>query len=339
MVTENNGKKDNGKGKKVKEWWQLNRIVLGFWVIIIVIAFGIAQPIIWYLWLKTSPPKGAMDIADLLLILITLLALGLTGFSVLIYEALRERLSARITQEIKQEVDDAHTRFKEDLNKIKNTEEEAHEHIDEHVEKAIKKHEEISKKAKKEAEIRQNLFRARMLRSMGYTFWQLFSVWEEVKVKDKRTEDIDNHTKKIYAELIKLAIERAKTSLDLSKELPEKYKEDIYKCRTNWMYFLAESVRVVGFERTELDVELALNFSNEILEDVCKEDYPNDYYHYKESCAWALQHLSEKEDKISKQKASNIIHELIEDDNIPPSWREDIRIKWEKIWEAIKKEV
>lgn len=323
MVTENNGKKDNGKGKKVKEWWQLNRIVLGFWVIIIVIAFGIAQPIIWYLWLKTYPPKGAMDIADLLLILITLLALGLTGFSVLIYEALRERLSARITQEIKQEVD------------------EGHKCIEEHLKEAFSRLEELSEKIEKEAKNRQNLFRAQMLRSTGYTFWQLFKVWEVAKAKKEDTPDShDSHVKKVSKDLIKLAIDQAKLSLDYAKKLPiEHYKEDIYQCRANWMYFLAESVRVVGFERTELDVELALIFSNEILEDVCKEDYPNDYYHYQESCAWALQHLSEKEDKISKQKASNIIHELIEDDNIPPSWREDIRIKWEKIWEVIKKEV
>jgi polyferredoxin len=92
--------------EKRKEWWQLKRIWFGFWLIISIIAFGIAQPLLWRWLFGINPPEGATDIANLLLIVITLFALGLTGFSVLIYEALQERLSTRITQEIKQTEDD-----------------------------------------------------------------------------------------------------------------------------------------------------------------------------------------------------------------------------------------
>ena len=95
------------------------------------------------------------------------------------------------------------------------------------------------------------------------------------------------------------------------------------------MYFLAESVRVEGCEQKIMQAKKqALKLSNEILEKVCEEDYLEDYYHYQESCAWALQHLSEDEDKDSKKRAHDIIHKLIADRNIRPSWREEIRIKW-----------
>jgi hypothetical protein len=288
------------KGQKEREWWQLKRIWFGFIIIIFVIAFGIAQPSLWYLFDK-NPPNTVIETSNLLLIVITLLAVGLTGFSVLIYESLQERLKVRVTE----------------------VEKEALSHIEEDVEKATKK-----------TEIHQNVFRAQMLRSLGYNYWQLFLVWEEIKVKNKRPEEIEIHTKKIYNDLIKLAIEKAKISLDFAEELPQikKYKEDIYKCRTNWMYFLAESVRVKGFEQDIPDKKQALKFSDEILEEVGKVDYLEYYYEYQESCAWALQHLSEDKDKYSKKRAHDIIHKLITDRNIRPSWREEIRIKWKNSW-------
>lgn len=114
-----------------------------------------------------------------------------------------------------------------------------------------------------------------------------------------------------------------------AKELPEnEYKEDIYRCKSNWVYFLADAARVGEFNKpTRRDKELALEWSNEIFKEVCKEEY-QDYYHYWESCAWALQHLSEKEDENLKQKAHDIIRELLNDTDISHSWREEIRKKW-----------
>ncbi len=179
MAEEEKGKEDKGKKEKRKEWWQFNRIEVVFWVIIVVIAFGIAQPIIWCWRFGTYPPEGVIDIANLLLILITLLALGLTGFSVIIYESLHERLRTRITREIKQE--------KEEVV------DEAHKRIETHVNEVSGILEVLSEKIEKEAKNRQNLFRAQILRSEGFTFWQLFVVWEDVKGK-KSTPDI--HAKK-----------------------------------------------------------------------------------------------------------------------------------------------
>lgn len=317
------------EAKKIKEWWQLKRIWFGFFIIIFVIAFGIAQPFLWYGLFEKDPPTGVIDIANLLLILITLLAVGLTGFSVLIYESLQERLSTRITQGIKQTEDEVHKRIKEDLNKAHRTEDEVHKRIEKHVNEVSRREGELSQRTEKEIENRQNLFRAQMLRSTGFTFWQLFVVWEEVKV-EKSTQDI--HTKKIFEDLIRIAIEKAKGSLHYAKKLPEnEYKEDIYRCKSNWVYFLAEAARVEEFNKpTRRDKVLALKCSNEILKEVSKKDF-QDYYHYWESCAWALQHLSEKEDEKSKQKAHNIICELLNDKDIlllSPSWHGEIENKW-----------
>ena len=317
--------KAEAKAKKIKEWWQLKRIWFGFFIIIFVIAFGIAQPFLWYLFEK-NPPDAVIDIANLLLILITLLAVGLTGFSVLIYESLQERLSTRITQGIKQTEDEVHKRIKGDLDKVQRTEDEVHDRIEKHVNEVSRREEVLSQRTEKEIENRQNLFRAQMLRSTGFTFWQLFVVWEEVKV-EKSTQDI--HTKKIFEDLIRIAIEKAKGSLHYAKKLPEnEYKEDIYRCKSNWVYFLAEAARVEEFNKpTRRDKMLALECSNEILKEVSKEDY-RDYYHYWESCAWALQHLSEKEDENLKQKAHDIIREFLNDEDISPSWRKEIENKW-----------
>ena len=173
---------------------------------------------------------------------------------------------------------------------------------------------------KLQEEIKENqiLFGMRLQRNLGYLFWQLYEV-EKKKGKNKSTL--------VSKELIKFAIKRAKESLDLAKKLPEsKYKDEVYKCKSNWVYFLAEAA-VEDCELTMQVKEQALLISSEILEEISKQDYPN-YYQYHESCAWALQHLSEAEDEFLKQKASNIIRELLKNLSIPFSWRETIEKKW-----------
>ena len=176
-------------------------------------------------------------------------------------------------------------------------------------------------KEEQEIENSRNLFRARIQRNMGYTFWKLFEV-EEKREEGENTQ--------VLKELITLAIERAEISLNSAKKLPKKeYKEDINQCKANWVYFLAEAARIQGAEVTKQDKEQALKSVNEILKEVSKEDYP-DYFDYHESCAWALQHLSEEEDKILKQKADDINYELQKDESIPYAWREKIKEKWEK---------
>lgn len=320
-------KDENDKGKKGKEWWQLKRIWFGFFIIIFVIAFGIAQPFLWYRLFEIYPPIGVIDVANLLLILITLLAVGLTGFSVLIYESLQMRLSTRITQDIQEEVKEVHKRIEEGEDKILETEDAAHEHIKEHVKKTVIELTELSNVREKKTEIRQTLFRAQILKSLGHNYWQLFLVWEEVKLKKSAPEI---QAKKISERLIRLAIEKAKMSLDSSEKLPEQYKKDKYQCKNNWIYFLAEAARVKAFEPTREDKKLALKFSDEILKEVSKKDYRG-YYHYWESCAWALQHLSEKEDENLKQKAHDIIRELLNDKDIlllSPSWHGEIENNW-----------
>ncbi|KAF5416562.1 MAG: hypothetical protein C5S38_02730 [Candidatus Methanophagaceae archaeon] len=149
-------------------------------------------------------------------------------------------------------------------------------------------------------------------------FWKLFEV-EKKKRKGTNTS--------VLRELIKLAIKRTEQSLKYASELPKnEYKEDINQCKANWVYFLAEAARTKGYEVTKQDKEQALNFVNEILAEVSEQDYPN-YYEYQESCAWALQHLSEKNDDVPKKEARNIINKLLET-NMDPTWRKENKKKW-----------
>lgn len=181
---------------------------------------------------------------------------------------------------------------------------------------------------KEEQEIQnsRNLFRARIQRNMGYIFWKLFEV-EKKKEEGKNTL--------VLNELITLAIERTEQSLKYAIKLPKnEYKEDRNKGKANWVYFLAEAARIKSPEVTNQDKEQALKFVNEILEEVSEQDCP-DYDQYQESCAWALQHLSEEEDKNLKQKASDIIHELLKA-NIPSPSRKEYIKKWKDILEKEK---
>jgi hypothetical protein len=174
-------------------------------------------------------------------------------------------------------------------------------------------------KEEQEIEISRNLFRTRIQRNMGYILWKLFAV-EKKKEEGKNTS--------VLKELIKLAIKRTEQSLNFVIKLPKnEYKEDINQCKANWVYFLAEAARIEGYEVTKKDKEQALFFVNEILAEVSEQDYP-DYYEYKESCAWALHHLSEEDDDVTKQKASDIIHELLKDASIPSDWRKENEEKW-----------
>jgi len=172
----------------------------------------------------------------------------------------------------------------------------------------------------------RNLFRARIQRNMGYIFWKLFEV-EKKKEEGKNTL--------VLKELITLARERTEQSLKYAIKLPKnEYKEDRNKCKANWVYFLAEAARIESPDVINQDKEQALNFVNEILAEVSEQDYP-DYYQYQESCAWALQHLSEEEDKNLKQKAGDIIYELLRA-NIPSASRKEYTKKWKDFLEKEK---
>ena len=186
---------------------------------------------------------------------------------------------------------------------------------------------EMLQKEEQETENTQNLFRARLQRNMGFLFWNLFEV-------EKKKENGENTP--VSKELVRLAIERAEKSLDYAKKLPEnEYIIDIYRCKSNWVYFLADGAKI-GVELTKKDKERALILSNELFKNVSKQDYP-DYYEYQEKCAWALQQLSEKKDEVSKQKAGNIIRELLKDESIPHTRREEIEKKWAPFLEEIEK--
>ena len=165
----------------------------------------------------------------------------------------------------------------------------------------------------------QTLFLASLERHVGYIFWELYGV-----------ERKKSYPSKIMSkELIELAITHSEISLGYAMKLPEnEYKIDIDRCKNNWVYLKAEAALIKDFVLTKNDKEKVLKIANEILEEVSKQDYPDTYYRLKESSAWGLQHLSEEEDTVSKQKAIDIFHELLNDENIPYPWREKIGKKW-----------
>ena len=104
--------------EKRKEWWQLKRIWFAFGVIVLVIAFGIAQPILWRWQFGEPPPAGVMSLSAILTIIIALLALGMTGFSALIYGFLRDQLRVRIEKDIKAAEEEAHAHIERHLKQL-----------------------------------------------------------------------------------------------------------------------------------------------------------------------------------------------------------------------------
>ena len=245
-------------------------------------------------------PGNKFDVfVELLIFLLTLLAV--LGYG--IYTWIGNKLESRL---------------EDTWDKLESRSEDTGNKLESRLNEGLQKEQQELQKVHEEIKNSQILFRIRLQRNMGYLFWQLYEV-EKKKGKNKSTL--------VSQELIKFAIKRAKESFDWAKKLPEnEYKDEVYKCKSNWVYFLAEAA-VEDCELTMQVKEQALLLSSEILEEISKQDYPS-YYQYHESCAWALQHLSEAEDKFSKQKASDIIRELLKNLNIPFSWREMIEKKW-----------
>ncbi len=77
-----------------KSIWALIIIILG------AVVFGIVQPFIWQWVHKETPPPGTVDLANLLTIILALVALAVTGFAILAYRVLRHRLGESIRKEL-----------------------------------------------------------------------------------------------------------------------------------------------------------------------------------------------------------------------------------------------
>ncbi len=192
-------------------------------------------------------------------------------------------------------------------------------------------------KATQRIEKDRTLFMTNLQRVMGYMFWQLFKV-EQTRGQGKGTKESDTNldssnksTETTTRMLLNMAIERTRRSLEYAKHLPEtesEYKKAIHICKSNLIYFLAEATRVKGIALTKQRKEQALELTKEILAVASKQDYPKEYHNLQESCAYALWHLTEEGDTISKQKARDIIHGLLADPYIPFAWRKRIKRKW-----------
>lgn len=65
-------------------------------LIALAVVFGIAQPIIWRWVFDDSPSRDAVLLGDVLIIVIALLALGVSGFGLLAYRLLERALSDKL---------------------------------------------------------------------------------------------------------------------------------------------------------------------------------------------------------------------------------------------------
>ena len=175
----------------------------------------------------------------------------------------------------------------------------------------------------------QTLIKARVKRNAGYIFWSMFDVVQ--KGKSGRAASESSEYKK---DLLELAITQAKDALKIVQKLPkDKYENsrEFYLCINNLIYYQAE---IYKYEISKLTLsgtekEEALDLVKEILQETSKEIFPEDYYDCQESAAWAKFHLSEGDEK-SKEKACEIIRKLLDDDDIPPAWREGKKKQWKK---------
>ena len=177
---------------------------------------------------------------------------------------------------------------------------------------------------------------AKIRRNVGYMFWSIFDVEQKRKQKSNNNpEDLEYHKS-----LLKSAIEFARLALKTAQELPtdkDENKKEIYLCMNNLIYFLAEiyKYKFAELELTDKEKEEVLGFVRELLREASKENYPEGFYDCQESSAWALFHLSDEDDIVSKEKAREIIRKLLEDADIPHAWRKDKKKQWKEYFDAL----
>lgn len=86
--------------RQEQQWWESKWISTLIIIILGAVVFGIVQPFIWQWVHKETPPPGTVDLANLLTIILALIALTVTGFAILAYRDLRHRLRESLGREI-----------------------------------------------------------------------------------------------------------------------------------------------------------------------------------------------------------------------------------------------
>ena len=276
---------------------------------------------------KFGPAKSDLSktiFSALYTLLITLLVI-LIGSGFAIYFVVRRRLESLVKNRVNESIRLAREQLERSIDQ-RETE------FDKKLEKATQR-----------IERDRSLFMARLERAAGYMFWQLFTV-EQAKGESTGSEESNaslnnsnNSTETTAKKLLKMAIERARRSLEYVKDLPEtesEYKKAIYACKGNLVYFLAEAAGIKEFGLTKQDKNQALELARGILAVASKQNFPEDYYDLRESSGYALWQLAEEGDTVSKQKARAIIRELLDDFTIPSAWRENAQKKWTALFEG-----
>ena len=123
------------------------------------------------------------------------------------------------------------------------------------------------------------------------------------------------------------ADEAVKTVQELPKD-QEQYKREKYLSMSNLIYYLVERNKLKGHELDQTEKTEALDLAKELLAEVSKRAYPDEFYDLKECAAWARFHLTAEDDIAAKQKACDTIRKLLVDADISKDWRDDINAEW-----------
>jgi len=73
-------------------------------ILLAAVVFGIVQPFVWMLKFGEPPPAGAVSLSLLLTIVLALIVLGVTAFSVLAYRDLEHRLKGSLEKSLGEEI-------------------------------------------------------------------------------------------------------------------------------------------------------------------------------------------------------------------------------------------
>jgi len=191
------------------------------------------------------------------------------------------------------------------------------------VESHIEKEKELIKNS-------QTLSNARIIRVTGVIFWQLFDA--EVAKRGDTQQEISE----FGITMLEMAIGQSKFGLKNALDLPTieyEHRREKYLSINNLISYLAEiskhEIRPVEPE----EKKQALDLARKVLRETSKQEFPDVYYNFHESCASVLFHLTEKNDKVSKDEAEQIIRKIIKAADVPLEWREKIERRWIKYFD------
>lgn len=174
---------------------------------------------------------------------------------------------------------------------------------------------------------------------LGYGVYQLIHRRIEDRVENQLREERNELSARLHAstgfvfwkhyqqeEPLTIAITRTRRALEYAERLDEKqYERLICTCKHNLAYYLAEAC-----ECKEEAHKLA-KYAYERARDEKGRFKHESSYEWEETYAWVLWRFA-GEDNIAKEKAHQILDELLSCSDIPIEWREEKKTHWDRLF-------